>query len=244
MTWKFKSFFGVAFSVTIAAMLSSIAGISDAIGFSQTGEFVSFMSGNSTRMAISLSNGDITRGYRLLAVIALFVFGNTVGVIIARISGQYKRVVLMLYVTVLLALAAALPAVSAVPDRLGLENLPGFPHIAPQEMTLPSLVILIFAMAGLNSIVESIAGVGLSLTFVTGALAKLGRGLGNFIMGERRLDWLLQLGPWLGLVVGALVGNRLDNRFGRDALWLPSALSALIAVVIAFSPEAWLTHAD
>ncbi len=109
---------------------------------------------------------------------------------------------------------------------------------------MPSLILLIFAMAGLNSIVESIAGVGLSLTFVTGALAKLGRGLGNLIMGERRFDWLLQLGPWSGLVIGAFVGNSLDNKFGRDALWLPSAISALIAAAIVLSPKDWQSHAD
>jgi uncharacterized membrane protein YoaK (UPF0700 family) len=46
------------------------------------------------------------------------------------------------------------------------------------------------------------------------------------------------------LVFGAVIGNLLDNRFGRDALWLPSALSALIACVIALSPKTWHTHTE
>ena len=49
---------GAVFRLVLAALLSLIAGMADAIGFSQTGEFVSFMSGNTTRMGIFLSDGD------------------------------------------------------------------------------------------------------------------------------------------------------------------------------------------
>ena len=242
MKWPSRPIIVVVFSVAIAATLSFIAGMSDAIGFSQTGEFVSFMSGNTTRMAISMSNGDSTRGTRLLVVIALFIFGNAVAVIVGKLAGRYRRVVLTLYVSVLLALAAGLPAFSSRPDKLGLETLPGFSRIAAEDITMPSLVLLIFAMAGLNATVESVAGVALSLTFVTGALAKLGRGLGNLIMGEKNFDWALQLGPLCGLVLGAVLGNLLDNRVGRDALWLPCALSLLIAGAMIFCPKTWQTQ--
>ena len=103
-------------------------------------------------------------------------------------------------------------------------------------LTLPSLVLLILAMAALNAIVEGVAGVGLNLTYVSGALSKIGRGLGNLIMGERDSEWLLQLAPWTGLVLGALCGHRLDLHFGREALWLPFAISLLIAGGIPFIP--------
>ncbi|WP_323163388.1 DUF1275 family protein, partial [Pseudomonas viridiflava] len=37
--------------MTLAASLSVLAGMTDAIGFMATGDFVSFMSGNTTRLA-------------------------------------------------------------------------------------------------------------------------------------------------------------------------------------------------
>lgn len=58
-------------------------------------------------------------------------------------------------------------------------------------------------------------------------------------MGERRIDWTIQLGPWSGLVLGAMVGNLLDNRYGRGALWLPASLSLLLAGYSFFVSKKW-----
>jgi uncharacterized membrane protein YoaK (UPF0700 family) len=229
----------IALSVAIATLLSCIAGISDAIGFSQTGEFVSFMSGNTTRMAIAFSNHDYARGVKLSIVIGLFVIGNALGAIVVRLGRTHKRAALLIYSGFLLAISAALPTVLGHADTLGLESLSGAVKTFVPDMTLVSLVLLIFAMAAINYTVDTVEGVGLSLTFVSGALAKLGRGLGNFFVGERQFGWAVQLGPWCGLVLGAIVGNLLDNRFGREALWLPSALSLLLALYSLFVSEKW-----
>ena len=231
--------FRIALSVAIAILLSCVAGMSDAIGFSQTGEFVSFMSGNTTRMAIALSNQDFSRGSRLAIVIGLFVAGNALGAIVARVGRRHKRAALLTYSCLLLVVSAVLPGVIGHPDTLGLENLPGGTRPLDPNMTLVSLVLLIFAMGALNCTVDSIEGVGLSLAFVSGAVAKFGRGLGNLLMGERRFDWAIQLGPWSGLVLGAMVGNLLDNRYGRGALWLPASLSLLLAGYSVLVPEKW-----
>jgi uncharacterized membrane protein YoaK (UPF0700 family) len=231
--------FRIALSVAIAILLSCVAGMSDAIGFSQTGEFVSFMSGNTTRMAIALSNLDFSRGSRLAIVIGLFVAGNALGAIVARVGRRHKRSALLTYTCLLLVVSAVLPGVIGHPDTLGLENLPGGTRPLDPNMTLASLVLLIFAMGALNCTVDSIEGVGLSLAFVSGAVSKFGRGLGNLLMGERRFDWAIQLGPWSGLVLGAMVGNLLDNRYGRGALWLPASLSLLLAGYSFFAPEKW-----
>lgn len=229
----------IALSVTIVTLLSVIAGMSDAIGFSQTGEFVSFMSGNTTRMAIAFSNHDLSRGLRLFTVIGLFVLGNTLGAIVGHLGRTHKRTCLLIYSFFLLGVSATLPRVVGYPDTLGLENLPGAVRTYVPDMSLVSLVLLIFAMAGLNCTVEIAEGVGLSLTFVSGALAKLGRGLGNLFMGEGRVDWTVQLGPWGGLVLGAIIGNLLDNRYGREALWLPAVISLLLAGYSFCISEKW-----
>lgn len=224
----------------LATSLSVVAGMTDAIGFSQSGEFVSFMSGNTTKMAVAFSDGDMTRGRRLLMVLALFVIGNVLGAIVAKLGGRRHGTVLLLYVGMLLAVAAWLPALPGVVDTLGLEGLPGASRLAsPRAITLPSLVLSILAMGALNSAVEIVEGVGLGLTYVTGALSKFGRGLGKLIMGEIRYDWMLQLGPFTGLVIGAYVGNLLDDRIGRTALWLPCGITFLLVLCSVLVPKDW-----
>lgn len=228
-----------AVGMVLAASLSVVAGMTDAIGFSQTGEFVSFMSGNTTKMGIAFSDGDWTRGNRLLMVVVLFVVGNALGAIVAKLGGRRHGTALLAYVAVLLGIAAGLPAIAGLSDTLGLESLPGVTAIHRAGMTLVSIVLAILAMGALNSAVESVAGVGIGTTYVTGALSKFGRGLGKFIMGDFRVDWMVHAAPWLGLLVGAILGNMLDDRIGRPALWLPSGLALLLMVVSLVVPEDW-----
>jgi uncharacterized membrane protein YoaK (UPF0700 family) len=225
--------------VALATLLSCIAGMSDAIGFSQTGEFVSFMSGNTTRMAIAFSIHDFSRGIRLAMVIGLFICGNALGAIVARLGRAHKRECLLAYSSLLLAISAGLPAVLGHADTLGLETLAGGALTLDPNMTLTSLVLLIFATSAVNCTVDSVEGVGLSLTFVSGALAKIGRGLGNLLVGERRVDWAVQLAPWGGLVFGAVVGNLLDDRYGRHALWLPATLCLLLVGCFLVTAREW-----
>ncbi|RMN61978.1 hypothetical protein ALQ55_01639 [Pseudomonas savastanoi pv. savastanoi] len=56
----------------LVASLSVLAGMTDAIGFMATGDFVSFMSGNTTRLAVAISAGDLSVTLRL--ALAIFAF--------------------------------------------------------------------------------------------------------------------------------------------------------------------------
>ena len=59
-----------------ARALRALAGYVDAIGFLHLGGlFVSFMSGNSTRMGVSLAEGQWWSALESLGLIALFVVG-------------------------------------------------------------------------------------------------------------------------------------------------------------------------
>ena len=60
----------------LVASLSVLAGMTDAIGFMASGDFVSFMSGNTTRLAVAISEGDLGLTGRLLLLVATFVVGN------------------------------------------------------------------------------------------------------------------------------------------------------------------------
>jgi uncharacterized membrane protein YoaK (UPF0700 family) len=143
------------------------------------------------------------------------------------------------YVSTLLALAAGLPAIAGLPDLLGLEGLPGMTHLPNMNMTLPSLVLMILAMGAINSALEEVEGVGLGLTYVTGALSKFGRGLGKLLAGERKFGWGLQLAPVTGIVLGAFLGQILDDHYGRHALWLPFSMTLALVICSVLVPRAW-----
>jgi uncharacterized membrane protein YoaK (UPF0700 family) len=63
-------------NITLACALSALAGYVDGIGFLHLGGlFVSFMSGNSTRMGVSLAAGEWGPAVDALGLIVLFVIG-------------------------------------------------------------------------------------------------------------------------------------------------------------------------
>ena len=142
--------------LALVASLSVLAGMTDAIGFMASGDFVSFMSGNTTRLAVAISDGDMGLTLRLVILVATFVIGNALGVVVARLGGR-RTLPLLLCIATLLCMAAALPI----------------------DAQLPALLAAIIAMGMLNAAVEEVNGLPVGLTYVTGALSRFGRGLGR-----------------------------------------------------------------
>ncbi|EJT83303.1 hypothetical protein PPS11_37125 [Pseudomonas putida S11] len=56
--------------------------MTDAIGLLALGDFVSFMSGNTTRLAVAISDADLALVLRLSAAVLSFVIGNALGVLL------------------------------------------------------------------------------------------------------------------------------------------------------------------
>ncbi|MDD1017188.1 YoaK family protein [Pseudomonas rubra] len=198
------------------AALSVLAGMTDAIGFMATGDFVSFMSGNTTRLAVSLGAGELTPILRIAAVLLAFVVGNALGVVIARLSGR-RPCPLLLIIAALLALAALLPGAAQ----------------------LPALVAAVTAMGMINAVVEEVNGLPIGLTYVTGALSRFGRGLGRALLGERRQGWRVQLIPWTGMFVGAVLGVLLEQAFELAALLFSALLAATLGLISLKIPRRW-----
>jgi uncharacterized membrane protein YoaK (UPF0700 family) len=202
--------------LTLVASLSVLAGMTDAIGFMASGDFVSFMSGNTTRLAVAISEGDLGLTGRLTLLVATFILGNALGVIISRISKRHA-LPLLLCIATLLCGAAAWP-------------------LAEQ---LPAVLAAIIAMGMLNAAVEQVNGLPVGLTYVTGALSRFGRGLGRWMLGERRDGWRVQLIPWAGMFVGAVIGALLEHQMGIRALLVSGLLSALLGLLSLKIPRRW-----
>jgi uncharacterized membrane protein YoaK (UPF0700 family) len=202
--------------MTLVAMLSVLAGMTDAIGFMASGDFVSFMSGNTTRLAVAISVGDLGLTGRLLLLVATFIVGNALGIVVSRLGGR-RALPLMLTIAALLCAAA----------------------IWPYEDQLPALLAAIIAMGMLNAAVEEVNGLPVGLTYVTGALSRFGRGLGRWMLGERRNGWRVQLIPWTGMFAGAVLGAVLEHHLGLQALFASGLLAGVLGVVSLKIPRRW-----
>lgn len=200
----------------LVAALSLLAGATDAVGFMATGDFVSFMSGNTTRLAVAVSNGDWALVLRLAMLLAAFVASNASGVVLARL-GRRRALPLLLCVATLLCLAAALPMTEQ----------------------FFALLAAVAAMGILNAAVEQVNGLPIGLTYVTGALSRFGRGLGRRLLGEHNDGWRVQLIPWAGMCIGAVIGAALEQRMGMQAMWVNGLFAIALGLVSMRIPRRW-----
>ena len=200
----------------LVGSLSVLAGMTDAIGFLATGDFVSFMSGNTTRLAVAISQGDLSLIVRLALAVLAFIAGNTLGILLGRWGGR-----------------------RALPLMLGIAGLLCGAALLPFESQVPALLAAILAMGMLNAAVEQVNGLPVGLTYVTGALSRFGRGLGRWLLGERRSGWRVQLVPWSGMLMGAVIGAVLEAHFGVKALLFSAGFAALLGVVSLKIPRRW-----
>ncbi|MBD9371432.1 DUF1275 domain-containing protein [Rhizobium sp. ARZ01] len=199
--------------LALVAAISFLAGMTDAIGLMAVGEFVSFMSGNTTRASVAIADGDTFRAILLLTGLAAFVFGNSAGVIIAS---RFRSHGVLLCVTALLAASALVP-----------------------DIREARFLLLIFSMGTINAAVEQIEGLPIGLTYVTGGLSRFGRGLGRWILGARNNQWLVQLVPWSGMLAGAIAGAMLQRHTAGAAAWAPFIVAALVTAASILIPRRW-----
>lgn len=199
----------------LVASISFLAGMTDAVGLMLTGNFVSFMTGNTTRAAIAVGTGDFGHAAVLFAAILTFIVGNALGIVVAHVADRRAFVVLAC-VSILLAAAA------------------GF---GEPSLILAQFYLVVLAMGMVNATVEHIEGLPIGLTYVTGALSRFGRGIGRFLLGERNFAWTVQIVPWSGMIVGAVIGALLTGALGAHALWLVSMVALVLALSTFFIPK-------
>lgn len=195
--------------VALAAVLSGVAGYVDAIGFLKLGGFfVSFMSGNSTRLGVGLATGHVGAALTALTLIALFVAGVVLGALVARRAGEDRRARVMALEAVLLASAAAL-------IMAGLDG--------------PGVAAMVLAMGAENAVFQRNGDVGVGLTYMTGALVKAGQRIAAALTGGDRWAWRPFVLLWAGLTLGGALGAAAYLKFGVMALWGAAGLVAALA---------------
>ncbi|MED5537291.1 MAG: YoaK family protein [Pseudomonadota bacterium] len=198
----------------LALLLAGLAGYVDALGFLHLGGvFVSFMSGNSTRLAASLAEGQWPAAAHLAAILALFVLGSFLGALVAGGEDAPSRSRVLMFEGLLLALAAALAGAGLTPAAVGL---------------------MVMAMGAENSVFLRNGEVGVSLTYMTGTLVKLGQALAGAVKGGDRHAYKAYLTLWAGLSVGAVLGALTFGRLGLAALWPAAGFAVLMALVVRF----------
>lgn len=197
-------------TIGLATGLSALAGYIDAIGFiSLGGFFVSFMTGNTTRLGIDLARGN-PQGIAVAGgVLATFVGGVVAGALIAKAAGRWRRPAVLGWVTLCLAAAAILD---------GRGNM------------LPSVGALVLAMAASNSVFQRNGEVTIGVTYMTGTLVKMGQQIANALTGGPKLAWLRNFTLWLGLALGAVAGAAAYDAVGSSAIWFAAFACALFAL--------------
>jgi uncharacterized membrane protein YoaK (UPF0700 family) len=203
-------------NIALACALSALAGYVDGIGFLHLGGlFVSFMSGNSTRMSVSLAEGQWLPAAEAFGLIALFVVGAALGSLIVLGRSAYCKCWLLLAEGGLLV-AAALCDAFGRPDA--------------------AVVAIVLAMGLENAVFQIHGGAGLGLTYVTGALVKAGQQIAAALTGGPRFGWLPNLLLWAALVAGSLCGALAYHWINLAAIWFAAggalALGTIVAVTI------------
>ena len=193
-----------------AIALSALAGFVDAVGFlSASGYFVSFMSGNTTRLGVALGTNPRLALLPTLLIVG-FLFGVTAGALIALRAGRLRKpAVLTLVATLLMAGAGARAA--------GAEDI--------------MLMALVLAMGAINNTFQRGGEVTVGLTYMTGALVRLGQGFALWLTGKAEPGWTAWGALWAGLLCGAVLGAYLQHHLPFGCLWIACGWAAAMVIV-------------
>ncbi len=188
-----------------AILIAAVAGCVDAVGcLMLDGLFLSFMSGNAVRLGIALNDRFWGTAGLAAGLVLLFVGGVAAGTLVGARAGRFRA-------GTLIALAALLLAASAWAGTR--TNLPGVPT-------------LVMAMGVLNTVFVGATG-PLGVTYVTGALVRIGQTFGGG--NDEALSFDLALVT--ALTAGVVVGAHYFARHGPALLWAPAAALGVAALL-------------
>lgn len=195
----------------LAYLLAGVAGYVDAMGFRHLGGvFVSFMSGNTTRLGVDIALGDWLKASQISGIIVLFVLGAALGAWVGKDGRRDRR-------AAILWTEAGLLAIAAISDY--------FPF------AIVGNVAMALAMGVENAVFQRNGGPGIGLTYVTGALVKVGHRLAAALQGGDKWEWVASLILWASLCLGAVLGAAVYGLIGLTGLWAACLVIAVLAIV-------------
>lgn len=198
--------------LVFAMALVAVAGSVDAVGYLHFAEvFVSFMSGNTTVLAIDLGAARWADAGPVVLALAAFVLGAFGGSLVGEGLPHVRIPLLLAAEALLLGLALLLPE---------------------HGSKLFAIPLIAAAMGGQNAVLHKVGDANVSLTFVTGTLVRFARALADAVLGrEGGHLWPVYGALWIALAVGAVCGAVLHATLGLGALVAPAAALAIMAVV-------------
>jgi uncharacterized membrane protein YoaK (UPF0700 family) len=200
-------------NVALACALSALAGYVDGIGFLHLGGlFVSFMSGNSTRLGVSLADRHWRDAADAFGLIGLFVGGAAAGCLIVLGCRTNRQPWVLLAEALLLALAA-LSYAFGLPDA--------------------AIAAIVLAMGLENAVFQTEGGAGLGLTYVTGTLVKVGQLAAAALKGGPRWEWVPNLLLWAAMVAGAVAGAVAYHWINLAAIWFAAGAALAMSAIVA-----------
>ncbi len=209
----------------LAVILAALAGMVDVVAFLALGGFfASFMSGNSTRLAIGVG-GNWADAQLAAGLILSFVAGVIGATMLGRHAGPQRPMRILALVAALILLCALIAK----------------PYQATQ------LLLLAAAMGAMNAVFERDGEVSVGLTYMTGTLVRLGQGLARWLLREGGVEgWRRHLLLWTSFLGGGLIGVGLYARIDLATLYVAGLAAAGIALWLWWSnrPAPTLANAN
>lgn len=201
-------------AIALAACFSGLAGYVDALGFITLGGFfVSFMTGNTTRLGIELAGRQAGGIIMAAGILTLFVGGVVIGSLIGHFAGRHRPMAVLSFVTLCLLVSACL-------DTLGL--------------TMAGVGLLAVAMGSENAVFQRDGEVTIGLTYMTGTLVKMGQRIASAFLGGPPFAFVRHFLLWLGLMAGACVGATVHSLIGLNAIWIAAGVAAMLTIAASF----------
>ncbi|WP_081853119.1 YoaK family protein [Bosea sp. 117] len=199
----------------LASAITFVAGFIDAVGYAHVGNlYLSFMSGNTTRLGMALAGHDYALVVLAGAVIASFVVGSGLGTLIVEGAAHRSLSCLLGAEAVLVAVAMALFAAFG---------------------SASALVPVAAAMGMQNNAHQVVLHADIGKSFVTGALFSLGQSFARALRDRASpREWLVYAASWLSFIAGVTTGATVLLNTN-----LLTALAIVFAALAALALAAW-----
>jgi uncharacterized membrane protein YoaK (UPF0700 family) len=205
--------------VALATLLTMLAGFMDAVGFIPLGHlYLSFMSGNSTHLGMSLAGAHWADAQIAAAVVGAFVIGVCTGTVLAdRFSTHFLRAVLS---GELLVFCIAIALISGGHQRV-------------------ALVLIAVGMGMQNTLHQVVAEADIGRGFITGNLFSLGQALARLPRNRAEFGLATQNAfSWMSFITGVIMGTSVFAGLGLSTSLTIAAL--ILASLIVVTSVRWL----